>query len=146
MDKENIKIGNIWIEDSESIYKKYFLLASIFVLSFILSLIHIYLLIITIIIYLVMFIYIICNDRRIILSFDNTMIIIHYRTNVCFSNDMSSYTETFNLLKQCYENEDLNQKLQKYKIKDTIYLYNQNAEKAKEWFKEQNKKNKIIKI
>ena len=144
MNKENIKIGNIWIEDSESIYKKYFLLASILVLSFLLSVMHIYLLMITIIIYLVIFIYIICNNRRIILSLDNTMIIIHYRTNVCFSNDISSYTEVFNLLKQCYENEDLNQKLQKYKIKDTIYLYNQNAEKAKEWFEEQNKKNKII--
>lgn len=33
-----------------------------------------------------------------------------------------------------------------FKIKDTIYLYNQNAEKAKEWFEKQNKKNKIIKI
>lgn len=30
MDKENIKIGNVWIEDSKSIEKRYFLLALIY--------------------------------------------------------------------------------------------------------------------
>ena len=47
-------------------------------------------------------------------------------------------------MKECYENENLNQKSQKYKIKDVIYLYDSNAENAKKWFEEQNEKNNII--
>lgn len=31
MDKENIKVGNVWIENCDSLIKRYFLLASIFV-------------------------------------------------------------------------------------------------------------------
>lgn len=142
MNTENIKIGNVWIEDSKSIEKRYFLLASIFVSILFLSATNKCLLMITVTIYIIIF-FCIVDNIHLPPSSNPNMIAIHYRTNVHFSKDMCWYPDIFNLLKQCYENEDLNQKLQKYKIKDTIYLYNQNAEKAKEWFKEQNK---IIKI
>ena len=75
-------------------------------------------------------------------SLDDTMIVIHYRTTVNFSTGW--YPKTFDKMKECYENENLNQKSQKYKIKDVIYLYDSNAENAKKWFEEQNKKNNII--
>lgn len=75
-------------------------------------------------------------------SLDDTMIVIHYRTTVNFSTGW--YPKTFDKMKECYENENLNQKSQKYKIKDVIYLYDSNAENAKKWFEEQNEKNNII--
>lgn len=143
MDKENIKIGNIWIEDSESFRKRYFLLSSIFVSILIISAINTCLLMITGIIYTVIFI---CNVNNIHLppSSNPNMIAIHYRTNVNFSKDMCWYPDIFDKMKECYENENLNQKSQKYKIKDVIYLYDSNAENAKKWFEEQNEKNNII--
>lgn len=142
MDKENIKIGNVWIEDSESIRKRYFLLASIFVSILITSATNVCFLMITIVIYFVIFINI--NSRHIPPSSNPNMIAIHYRTNVNFSKDMCWYPDIFDLMKECYENENLNQKSQKYKIKDVIYLYDSNAENAKKWFEEQNEKNNII--
>ena len=142
MDKENIKVGNVWIENYDSLTKRYFLLASIFVAILIISAINTYLLMITGIIYTVIFICII-NNIHLPPSSNPNMIAIHYRTNVNFSKDMCWYPKIFDLMKECYENEDLNQKSQKYKIKDIIFLYNSDAEKAKEWFEEQNK---IIKI
>lgn len=72
------------------------------------------------------------------------MIAVHYRTNVYFSENISLYPKIFDLMKECYENENLNQKSQKYKIKDVIYLYDSNAENAKKWFEKQNEKNNII--
>lgn len=143
MNKENIKIGNIWIEDSESIRKRYFLLASIFVSILLLSTIKECLLAITILIYTVIFFYMVVSNH-IPPSFDHTMIAVHYRTNVYFSENISLYPKIFDLMKECYENENLNQKSQKYKIKDVIYLYDSNVENAKKWFKEQNEKNNII--
>ena len=143
MDKENIKVGNVWIENYDSLTKRYFLLASIFVAILIISAINTYLLMITGIIYTVIFICII-NDIHLPPSSNHNMIAIHYRTNVNFSKDMCWYPDIFDLMKECYENEDLNQKSQKYKIKNVIYLYDSNAENAKKWFKKQNKKNKII--
>ena len=142
MNKENIKIGNVWIEDSKSIKKRYFLLASIFISILLLSTINEYLLAITILIYTVIFFYMVISNN-IPPSLDPTMIVVYYRTNVYFSENISLYPKIFDLMKECYENEDLNQKSQKYKIKDIIFLYNSDAEKAKEWFEEQNK---IIKI
>ena len=143
MDKENIKVGNVWIENYDSLTKRYFLLASIFVAILIISAINIYLLMITGIIYTVIFICII-NNIHLPPSSNPNMIAIHYRTNVNFSKDMCWYPDIFDLMKECYENEDLNQKSQKYKIKNVIYLYDSNAENAKKWFEKQNKKNKII--
>lgn len=143
MDKENIKVGNVWIENYDSLTKRYFLLASIFVAILIISAINTYLLMITGIIYTVIFICII-NNIHLPPSSNPNMIAIHYRTNVNFSKDMCWYPDIFDLMKECYENEDLNQKSQKYKIKDVIYLYDSNAENAKKWFEKQNKKNKII--
>lgn len=61
MDKENIKVGNVWIENYDSLTKRYFLLASIFVAILIISAINTYLLMITGIIYTVIFICIINN-------------------------------------------------------------------------------------
>ena len=142
MDKKNIKVGNVWIENYYSLTKRYFLLASIFVAILIISAINTYLLMITGIIYTVIFICII-NNIHLPPSSNPNMIAIHYRTNVNFSKDMCWYPDIFDLMKECYENEDLNQKSQKYKIKDIIFLYNSDAKKAKEWFEEQNK---IIKI
>lgn len=142
MNKENIKIGDVWIEDSKSIRKRYFLLASIFISILLLSTINECLLAITILIYTVIFFYMVISNN-IPPSLDPTMIVVHYRTNVYFSENISLYPKIFDLMKECYENEDLNQKSQKYKIKDIIFLYNSDAEKAKEWFEEQNK---IIKI
>lgn len=143
MDKENIKIGNIWIEDSESFRKRYFLLSSIFVSILIISAINTCLLMITGIIYTVIFICIV-NNIHLPPSSNPNMIAIHYKTNVNFSKDMCWYPDIFDLMKECYENENLNQKSQKYKIKDIIYLYDSEAKEAKKWFKEQNKENKII--
>ena len=143
MDKENIKVGNVWIENCDSLIKRYFLLASIFVAILIISAINTYLLMITGIIYTVIFICII-NNIHLPPSSNPNMIAIHYRTNVHFSKDMCWYPDIFNLMKECYENENLNQKSQKYKIKDVIYLYDSNAENAKKWFEEQNEKNNII--
>ena len=145
MDKENIKIGNIWIEDSESFRKRYFLLSSIFVSILIISAINTCLLMITGIIYTVIFICIV-NNIHLPPSSNHNMIAIHYRTNVNFSKDMCWYPDIFDLMKECYKNENLNKKSQKYKIKDIIYLYDSEAKEAKKWFKEQNKENKENKI
>lgn len=139
MDKENIKVGNVWIENYDSLIKRYFLLASIFVAILIISAINTYLLMITGIIYTAIFICII-NNIHLPPSSNPNMIAIHYRTNVNFSKDMCWYPDIFDLMKECYENEDLNQKSQKYKIKNVIYLYDSNAENAKKWFEKQNKK------
>ena len=98
MDKENIKIGNIWIEDSESIRKRYFLLVSILVLILLLSAIKECLLAITILIYIVMFFYMVVSNH-IPPSFDHTMIAVHYRTNVYFSENISLYPKIFDLMK-----------------------------------------------
>lgn len=145
MDKENIKIGNVWIEDSKSIEKRYFLLSSIFVSILIISAINTCLLMITGIIYTVIFI---CNVNNIHLppSSNPNMIAIHYRTNVNFSKDMCWYPDIFDSIKKYYENENLNEKQKKYKFKDTIYLYKSDAENVKKWFEEQNEKIKIIRI
>lgn len=143
MDKENIKVGNVWIENCDSLKKRYFLLSSIFVSILIISAINTCLLMITGIIYTVIFIYNV-NNIHLPPSSNPNMIAIHYRTNVHFSKDMCWYPDIFNLMKECYENENLNQKSQKYKIKDVIYLYDSNAENAKKWFEEQNEKNNII--
>lgn len=137
MDKENIKVGNVWIENCDSLTKRYFLLASIFVLILIVSVINAYLFAI----YTIMF-FCIINSVHFPPSLDDTIIVIHYRTTVNFSTGW--YPKTFDKMKECYENENLNQKLQKYKIKDVIYLYGSNAENAKKWFEEQNEKNNII--
>lgn len=145
MDKENIKVGNVWIENYDSLTKRYFLLASIFVAILIISAINTYLLMITGIIYTVIFICII-NNIHLPPSSNPNMIAIHYRTNVNFSKDMCWYPDIFDLMKECYENEDLNQKSQKYKIKNVIYLYDSNAENAKKWFEEQNEQNEKNKI
>lgn len=141
MDKENIKVGNVWIENYDSLIKRYFLLASIFVSILFLSATNLCLLAITMTIYTIIF-FCIINSVHLPPSLDNTMIIIHYRTNFNFSTGW--YPKTFDKMKECYENENLNQKSQKYKIKDVIYLYDSNAENAKKWFEKQNKKNKII--
>lgn len=141
MDKENIKVGNVWIENCDSLIKRYFLLASIFVSILLISAINACILAITMIIYTIIF-FCIINSVHFPPSLDDTMIIIHYRTNVNFSTRW--YPKTFDKMKECYENENLNQKSQKYKIKDVIYLYDSNAENAKKWFEEQNEKNKII--
>lgn len=55
MDKENIKVGNVWIENCDSLIKRYFLLASIFVSILLISAINAYLFAITMIIYTIMF-------------------------------------------------------------------------------------------
>lgn len=141
MDKENIKVGNVWIEDLESIEKRYFLLASIFVSILIVSATNLCLLAITMTIYTIIF-FCIINSVHFPPSLDDTMIVIHYRTTVNFSTGW--YPKTFDKMKECYENENLNQKSQKYKIKDVIYLYDSNAENAKKWFEKQNEKNNII--
>ena len=107
MDKENIKIGNIWIEDSESFRKRYFLLSSIFVSILIISTINTCLLMITGIIYTVIFICIV-NNIHLPPSSNPNMIAIHYRTNVNFSKDMCWYPDIFDLMKECYENEKNN--------------------------------------
>lgn len=143
MNKENIKVGNVWIENYDSLIKRYFLLASIFVSILFISAINTCLLMITGIIYTVIFICIV-NNIHLPPSSNPNMIAIHYRTNVHFSRDMCWYPDIFNLMKECYENENLNQKSQKYKIKDVIYLYDSDAENAKKWFEEQNEKNNII--
>ena len=141
MDKENIKVGNVWIENYDSLKKRYFLLASIFVSILIVSATNLCLLAITMTIYTIIF-FCIINSVHFPPSLDDTMIVIHYRTTVNFSTGW--YPKTFDKMKECYENENLNQKSQKYKNKDVIYLYDSKAKNAKKWFEEQNEKNNII--
>ena len=143
MNEENIKVGNVWIEDYDSVTKKYFLLASIFVSILFISATNPCFLAITMLIYTIMF-FCIVNSVHFPPSFDDTMIVIHYSTNVNFSKNIGWYPKMFDRMKEYYENEDLNEKSQKYKIKKIIYLYDSNAENAKKWFEEQNKKVKII--
>ena len=112
MDKENIKVGNIWIEDYDSVTKKYFLLASIFVSILFISATNPCFLAITKLIYTIIF-FCIINSVHFPPSLDDTMIVIHYRTTVNFSTGW--YPKTFDKMKECYENENLNQKSQKYK-------------------------------
>ena len=145
MDKENIKVGNVWIENCDSLIKRYFLLASIFVSILLISAINAYLFAITMIIYTIMF-FCIINSVHFPPSLDDTMIVIHYQANVNLSKNAHYYTEIFDSIKKYYENENLNEKQEKYKFKDTIYLYKSNAENAKKWFEEQNEKIKIIRI
>lgn len=145
MNKENIKVGSIWIEDKKSIDRKISLLFFILIGNFLLLAINAYFFVISMTIYFIMFFYFFCNSY-LPPHFDLTVISIHYQANVNLSKNAHYYTEIFDSIKKYYENENLNEKQEKYKFKDTIYLYKSNAENAKKWFEEQNEKIKIIRI
>lgn len=145
MNEENIKVGNVWIEDKKSIDRKISLLFFILIGNFLLLAINAYFFVISMTIYFIMFFTFFCN-QYLPPHFDLTVIAIHYKANVNLSKNAHYYTEIFDSIKKYYENENLNEKQEKYKFKDTIYLYKSDAENAKKWFEEQNEKIKIIKI
>ena len=148
MDKENIKVGNIWIEESNAIEKKILSFYSFSVISLILisSLLIEYcnlLLVFLLILDVFTVIYLARN-----LSFppvlSNDLFAIHYTTNVDFTKDIADYHEMFDIMKEYYENEPYFEKYEKYKIKRTIFLYNKYAKNRINWVKEQNKKTKLL--
>ena len=148
MDKEDIKVGNIWIEESNEIEKKifsfyFFSITSLILISSLLikycNLLFVFLLILNVftVIYLA---------RNISLPpvLSNDLFAIHYTTNVDFTKDMADYHEMFDTMKEYYENETYFEKYEKYKIKRTIFLYNKYAKNKINWGKEQNEKTKLL--
>lgn len=148
MNKENIKVGNIWIEESNDIQKKIFGFYSFSIISlmFISGLLITYcnlLLVFLLILDIFTVIYLARN-----LSFppvlSNDLFAIHYTTNVDFTKDIADYHEMFDRMKEYYENETYFEKYEKYKIKRTIFLYNKYAKNKINWVKEQNEKTKLL--
>lgn len=148
MDKEDIKVGNVWIEESNEIEKKIFGFYSFSIISlmFISSLLITYcnlLLVFLLILDIFTVIYLAKN-----LSFppvlSNDLFAIHYTTNVDFTKDIADYHEMFDRMKEYYENETYFEKYEKYKIKRTIFLYNKYAKNKINWVKEQNEKTKLL--
>lgn len=148
MDKEDIKVGNVWIEESNEIEKKIFGFYSFSIISlmFISSLLITYcnlLLVFLLILDIFTVIYLARN-----LSFppvlSNDLFAIHYTTNVDFTKDIADYHEMFDRMKEYYENETYFEKYEKYKIKRTIFLYNKYAKNKINWVKEQNEKTKLL--
>lgn len=148
MDKEDIKVGNVWIEESNEIEKKIFGFYSFSIISlmFISSLLITYcnlLLVFLLILDIFTVIYLARN-----LSFppvlSNDLFAIHYTTNVDFTKDIADYHEMFDKMKEYYENETYFEKYEKYKIKRTIFLYNKYAKNKINWVKEQNEKTKLL--
>ena len=148
MNVENIKVGNVWIEESNTIEHKvfsfYFLSITTFI--FIPYLLIEYcnlLLLFLFMLFLFIFVYLAIN-----MSFppvlNNDVFAIHYTTNVDFTEDTADYHEMFDRMKEYYENENLIEKQQKYKIKRTIFLYNKYAKNKINWVKEQNEKTKLL--
>lgn len=149
MDEKNIKVGNLWIEESNAIKKKifgfYFLSITTFILISYFSMKYYNLLLsfLTILLCVFMVIYLEIN-----ISFppslSNDLFAIHYTTNIDFTKDTGSYTKMFELMKKYYENENLMKKQQKYKIKKTIFLYDKYSKNEISWVKEQNRKIKLL--
>lgn len=150
MNEENIKVGNISLEESNSvIIKNYIFLLSAPVIFTVLACLSInyrnglflflFLLCVFIIIYLI-------GNRNTLFPpiLDNDVFAIHYTTNVDFTEDTTDYHEMFDRMKKYYENEPYFEKYEKYKIKKTIFLYNKYAKNKINWVKEQNKKNKLL--
>lgn len=150
MNEEDIKVGNIWIEESSSIEHKIFTFYS---LSFIVFILFLYLLIkynnsLLLLLFLtISFVFIsICLTINIQFPPDlrNDLYVIHYETNVDFTKDMVDYYKIFDKMKKYYENENLIEQQQKYKIKGTIFLYNECSKDKIDWVKEQNRKIKLL--
>lgn len=151
MDEKNIKVGNIWIEESNAIEKKIFSFYFFSTISLILisSLLIKYcnlLLVFLLILDVFTVIYLARN-----ISFppvlSNDLFAIHYTTNVDFTKDIADYHEMFDIMKEYYKNEpyfEKYEKYEKYKIKRTIFLYNKYAKNKINWVKEQNKKTKLL--
>ena len=148
MDKEDIKVGNIWIEENNEIEKKIFGFYSFSIISLMLisSLLIKYcnlLLVFLLVLNVFTVIYLVRN-----LSFppvlSNDLFAIHYTTNVDFTKDIADYHEMFDRMKEYYENETYFEKYEKYKIKRTIFLYNKYAKNKINWVKEQNEKTKLL--
>ena len=150
MNKENIKVGNISLEESNSvIIKNYIFLLSAPVIFIVISglsinyrnglFLFLFLLCVFIIIYLI-------GNRNTLFPPipDNDVFAIHYTTNVGFTEDTADYYEMFDRMKKYYENEPYFEKYEKYKIKKTIFLYNKYAKDKINWVKDQNKKNKLL--
>ena len=96
MDKEDIKVGNIWIEESNEIKKKIFSFYFSIIISFILLsglLITYYnlLLLFLAILYIFIVIYL-AKDISLPPVLSNDLFAIHYTTNVDFAKDVATYT------------------------------------------------------
>lgn len=150
MNEENIKVGNISLEESNSvIIKNYIFLLSAPVIFIVLACLSInyrnglFLFLFLLCVFII--IYLIGNRNTLFLPIlDNDVFAIHYTTNVDFTEDTADYHEMFDRMKKYYENEPYFEKYEKYKIKKTIFLYNKYAKNKINWVKEQNKKNKLL--
>ena len=150
MNEENIKVGNISLEESNSvIIKNYIFLLSAPVIFIVLTCLSInyrnglFLFLFLLCVFII--IYLIGNRNTLFLPIlDNDVFAIHYTTNVDFTEDTADYHEMFDRMKKYYENEPYFEKYEKYKIKKTIFLYNKYAKDKINWVKDQNKKNKLL--
>ena len=144
MNKENIKVGNIWIEDYDSIMSKFALEFFIFILIGVLTLFKI-LLFPFFLIYSILFVYLAVAEQQVSLIND-TAIVIHYTTNVDFDEYVLNDLDWLYSIKKYYENETVYKKQQKYKISKKRFLYYSNARDAKDWLDRQNKELQNMKL
>lgn len=141
MNKENMKIGNIWIESDEFIMNKFILTFCIFIIMGFLTLFNMFFLPFFLI-YSIFIIYFIIKQQ----SINGTQIIIHYTTNVDFDEYVLNDLDWLISIKKYYENETAYEKQQKYKISKKRFLYYSNARDAKDWLNKQNEEFKNMKL
>lgn len=143
MNKENIKIGNVWIENYDSIMIKFALEFCIFTLMGVLALLNM-LLFPFFLIYSIFFSYLTIEQQ--ISSINDTTIAIHYTTNVNFDEYTINDLDWLDSIKKYYENETIYEKQKKYKISKKRFLYYSNARDVKDWLDKQNKELQNMKL
>lgn len=144
MNKENIKIGNVRIENYDTIMIKFVLEFCIFTLIGVLALLNV-LLLPFFLIYSIFFLYLATVEQQ-IFSINDTTITIHYTTNVDFDEYTINNLDWLDSIKKYYENETVYEKQQKYKISKKRFLYYSNARDAKDWLDKQNEELKNLKL
>lgn len=144
MNKENIKIGNVRIENYDTIMIKFVLEFCIFTLIGVLALLNV-LLLPFFLIYSIFFLYLTTVEQQ-IFSINDTTIAIHYTTNVDFDEYTINNLDWLDSIKKYYENETVYEKQQKYKISKKRFLYYSNARDAKDWLDRQNKELQNMKL
>lgn len=141
MNKEHIKIGNIWIESDKFIMNKFVLTFCMFIIIGFLTLFNMFFLPFFLI-YSIFIIYFTIKQQPI----NDTQIIIHYTTNVDFDEYTINNLDWLDSIKKYYENETAYEKQQKYKISKKRFLYYSNARDAKDWLNKQNEELKNMKL
>lgn len=150
MDTENIKIGNIYIEDSNCLFIKDFIILVITIITTCILLEKTMGMFITTFLsplFCLMFFFIIFhkyfnnND-----NFDKSICFLHFTTNVNF-DDIEKLNNVFNIIKTQYEKETIIEKNTKYNYKVKLKIQTNdiedstNMEYIKNWIQEQRKNN-----